>query len=254
MSARRTIALAAAAALLACAGPSRVDSAQRALARELVRRRDWPRAFAVADALCRQRPDAEAYYLRGVVYREQRLDAEAEADLLQAVRADPKHAGAHGAVAILYDLQGRADAALEHHRRAAALAPRDPALLNNLAFSLLVHGRPKEAIEGFREALRLSPTDARIRNNLGLAYAAAGDLTQAAAQFALGGTPAQAKNNLGWAYERRGDAQRAFDLYVDAIRADPVAPGPRENLERVGRALGRAAPTDLPPPTEEASR
>lgn len=248
---RRILAPLAALVLAACAtGPHPdVAGAQRALGRELVQTRDWARAFTVADAMVRERPnDAEGYILRGTVYREQNLLTESEADLKDAVRLAPGSARAHSALAILYDMQGRGDEALEHHRKASELEPREPQYLNNLGFSLFAHGRPREAIKVLREAARSAPADPRIRNNLGFAYAAAGDLTQAAEQFERGGTPAEAKINLGWAYERRGSLTLAFDLYAEAIRIDPTAVRARKNLTRVAHELGRDVPSDVAAP------
>lgn len=238
-------------AFAACAhrAAPNVNGAQRALARELVSRGDWARAFSVADALCRASPrDPEGFLLRGVVYRERNLPVEAEGDLKEAIRLDDRSARAHSALAILFDAQRRADEAVEHHRRAADLEPTSAQYLNNLGFSLFVHGRAREAIEFLQRAVRSAPADARIRNNLGFTYAAMGDMTRAAEQFAYGGTPAEAKTNLGWAYERRGALAQAFELYVDALRMDPGAGPARKNLARVARDLGREAPPELAAP------
>lgn len=235
-------------ALAACATAPRPDvaGAQSALARELIVRRDWARAFAVADALCRAEPErAEGYVLRGIVYRDQNLLSEAEGDLEKAVRLDSKSARAHSALAVLHEAQARPEKALEHHRRAADIEAENPQYLNNLGFSLFAHGRAREAIEVLQRAIRGAPADPRIRNNLGFAYAAAGDLTRAAEQFAFGGTAAEAKVNLGWAYERRGALAQAFDLYVEALRLDPGGAVARKNLTRVARDLGRALPSDV---------
>lgn len=236
-------------ALVGCAVPSKEVRARRALGDELVRRGQWAGAFAVVDQLCRDDPgDAHALTLRGIIYTEQRLLAEAEADLSEAVRLAPKVARAHAALGILHDTQRRSEAALLHHRRAAELAPRDPGYLNNLGFSLFASGRPREAVPILHEALRSAPADARIRNNLGFAYAATGDLTSAAQQFELGGAPAQARNNLGFAYERRGALAQAYQLYLDAVLLEPSFRVARENLLRVAASLGRDVPGDARTP------
>jgi Flp pilus assembly protein TadD len=233
----------------ACAGPSKEVRARQALGAELVRRGDWRAAFGVVNELCREDPhDANALMLRGIIYTEQRLLPEAEADLKEAVRLEPKLARAHSALAILYDIEHKPKDAIEHHQRAVELAPRDPGYLNNLAFSLFAAGRPREAIPIFHEALREAPTDVRVRNNLGFAYAAAGDLANAAQQFTIAGSPAAAKNNLAWAYERRGSLAQAYDLYVEAVRLDPADEVARRNLSRVAQALGREVPRDLAGP------
>jgi Flp pilus assembly protein TadD len=220
--------------------------AQRALARELIARKSWAAAFKVADELCRTSPkDPESFLLRGMVYREQKLDREAEADFSEALKLDDGRADAHSALAVLLDGQGRAEEALKQHRRAVELEPRNPSYLNNLGFSLFARGRSRDAVGFFLEALRSAPADARIRNNLGFAYAAQGDLSRAAEQFEFAGPPAQAKNNLGWAYERRGSLVQAFDLYAEALRLEPSASSARQNLTRVARQLGRDVPSEL---------
>jgi Flp pilus assembly protein TadD len=236
---------------LACATAKKPDvaAAQRGLARELLKRGDLPAAFAAADAAVRAHPDdADALAIRGTIYRDQGLRAEAKADLEEAVRLQPDHAGAHSALAVLLEGAGESEASLAHHRRAAELEPRNAGYLNNLAFSLFVRGKPRDAIPVYHEALRASPFDARIRNNLGFAYAAAGDFASAAEQFERGGSPAYAKNNLGYAYERRGSAGQAFDSYVEAVRLDPGLQIARQNLERVSRQTRRDLPSDLPQP------
>jgi Flp pilus assembly protein TadD len=230
----------------ACAGSrqsAEVASAQRGLARELMRQRAWPRALAVADALCRADPhDVEARYLRGVAFLEQGMDAPAEVDLVEVVRLDARHAAAHSALGTLYDRQRRPAEGLEHHRRASEIEPRSADYLNNLGFSLFAHGRPRDAVSALERALRIAPADARVRNNLGFAWAAAGDLARAAAEFDVAGPPAQARNNLAWAYEQRGMRERAIELYAEASALDPSAGKPRDNLDRLSRELGRAAP------------
>ena len=237
------------AAVAGCAhgGPKPdIVGAQRQLAAELIQRRDWASAFAVADGLCRTAPrDPDGWLLRGIVYREQGMLPEADGDLKEALRLDSRSARAHSAIAILYDAQKRPDEAMEHHRRAADLDATNPQYLNNLGFSLFAHGRPKEAAETLLRAARFAPADPRIRNNLGFAYAAMGDLTRAAEQFAYGGSPSDAKTNLGWAYERRGALAQAFDLNVEALRLDPGAATARRNLARVAHDLGRSPPPDV---------
>ncbi len=236
----------------ACAGAqvkhSDTYGARKGLAEEFVRRADWPRAFALVDGLHREDPrDAEVLALRGVIYREQKLNREAEADLAEAVKLNPDYALAHSNLAILLDQQGRGEEAVEHHRRATALEPQNAGYVNNLAFSLFVHGKSREAIPVFHQALRLDPTNPRIRNNLGFAYARAGDFPHAAEHFAMGGPPAEAKNNLGYAYQVGNNFAQAFDSYVEALRLQPGLTRARQNLNEVARRLGRPIPADLPP-------
>jgi len=239
-------------ALSACAGMrvkhSETFGARKGMAQELVRRSDWPRAFGMVDALFREDPkDPEVLALRGVIYREQKLLKEAEADLGEALELKRDYAFAHSNLAILLDMEGRGQEALEHHRRAAELERQNAGYVNNLAFSIFAHGKPREAIPIFHEALRLDPTNPRIRNNLGFAYARAGDFPRAAEQFAMAGQPANAKNNLGYAYQAASNWAQAFDSYVEALRLEPGLSRARQNLHEVARRLGKPVPADLPP-------
>jgi Flp pilus assembly protein TadD len=244
-----TVATASAAGCATTAESSRqaaTFSARKQLTRELVARREWATAFANANDLHRLQPeDAEVLVLRGIVYREQQMPGEAEADLRAALAEDGKSADAHAALAILLDTSSRGVEAETHHRRAVELQPKSSALLNNLGFSLLTRRKNKEALEVLRRAARLDPTARRVRTNLGFAYAALGDLPRAASEFDMGGAPAEAKNNLGFAYESRGDLGNAFDLYVGALRADPHCGRARQNLAHVAGKLGREIPPEL---------
>jgi Flp pilus assembly protein TadD len=228
------------------------DIARLRLARELTERGDWGRAFELLDDIHRQHPDdAEVLILRGIVYREKGLFADAEVDLRAALRALPNSAEAHAALGILYDVQLRPAAEAEH-REAVRLSPNNPAYLNNLGFSLFLRQHFKEAITEYEKAARLAPLSHRVRTNLGFAYAALGDLPRASREFAMGGTEAEAKNNLGFAYERRGDLSNAFDLYLASVRIDPGAARARSNLVHAAVVLGRPVPPEAVPPPKAA--
>jgi len=239
---------------LGCAGtkeaqrPGAGYTARNKIAHELVSRGDWARAFAMLDELHREKPDdAEVLTLRGIVFRERGLFADAETDLKAALKLTPESADAHAALGILYDVQLRPDAEAEH-RTAVKLAPNNPAYLNNLGFSLYLRQKFKEAISVYESAARLAPLSRRVRTNLGFACAATGDLRRAAREFQMGGTEAEAKNNLGFAYERRGDMANAYDLYVEAVRLDPKAERARSNLVHAAVVLGRPVPPEAVPP------
>jgi Flp pilus assembly protein TadD len=242
------LAVASGCATMSSGGKPDTFQARKQLTRELIARQDWREAFFYADQLHRERPkDAEVLVLRGTVYREQGLPAEAEADLRQALAREADLAEAHAALGLLLDANGRGKEGEEQHRKAVALAPENSAYLNNLGFSLFLRGKHAEAIKVYLQAARLDPTNRRIRTNLGFAYAASGDWPRAAQEFDRGGaTPAQAKNNLGFAYERRGDLGTAYGLYVEAVRLDPTLEKARVNLLAVAAKLGRPLPDDLP--------
>jgi len=224
------------------------DVARMSMARELVQRADWAGAFPLLCQLHQQRPDdPEVLALRGIVYRERGLYAEAETDLRAALKLAANLAEAHAALGILFDVQMRPGAEAEH-REAVRLQPNNPAFLNNLAFSLFLREHYKEAITMYEKAARLAPLSHRVRTNMGFAYAAIGDLPSAAREFRMGGSEVDAANNLGFAYERRGDMANAYTLYLQAVRSDPSAARARSNLMHAALVLGRPIPDDLPAP------
>ena len=227
--------------------------ARSKIAHELVARGDWPQAFAMLDDMHRDRPDdADVLTLRGIVFRERGLFADAEGDLKAALKLTPESADAHAALGILYDVQMRPEAEAEH-REAVRLAPKNPAYLNNLGFSLYLRQQYKEAVSVYEAAARLAPLSRRVRTNLGFACAALGDLRRAAREFQMGGTEAEAKNNLGFAYERRGDMANAYELYVEALRLDPTVARARSNLVHAALVLGRPVPPEPETPKFEAA-
>lgn len=240
----------------ACAtagGKGDTFEARKRLTRELIARQDWPTAFAYADEMHRERSgDAEVLALRGTIYREQGLPAEAETDLKQALALRPDLAEAHAALGIIYDSTRRGELAETHHRRATALVPVSPSYLNNLGFSLLLRKKNREAIEILHQAARLAPTNRRIRTNLGFAYAASGDLPRASKEFLLSGNRSEALNNLGFAYEQRGDLNNAYNSYVEAVRLDPKSSRARNNLIHVAQKLGKPVGDEIPPQAEPA--
>ena len=248
---RRTLLLAAAlAAGCATAAPANkpatpADVARMEMAQQLVARGDWNAAFPLLNDIHRQRPtDAEVLTLRGIVYRERGLYADAEADLRDALKLAPELAEAHASLGILFDVQMRPGAEAEH-REAVRLQPNNPAFLNNLGFSLFLREHFKDAIKEYEKAARLAPLSHRVRTNMGFAYAAIGDLPSAAREFRMGGSEVDATNNLGFAYERRGDMANAYDLYLQAVRLDPSAVRARTNLSHAALVLGRQLPADV---------
>jgi len=232
-------------------------AARKKLTAELSARGEYATAFSYADGMHRERPrDPEVMVLRGIIYREKGMSAEAEADLQEAVRLDDGVADAHAALGILYDLTRRPERAEPEHRRAVALASNNPGYLNNLGFSLFLHGKTEEAIAYFARAARLDPTNRRVRTNLGFALASKGNLRGAAREFDFGGSRAEARNNLGFAYERRGDLTHAYDLYREASDLDPASVRARANLAHAATALGRdlgPAGTSLTSPDSPAT-
>ena len=201
------------------------------------------------DELHRERPeDADVLTLRGIVYRERGLFADAEADLKAALKVDARLGGRRTRRSASSTTSRCGPRQRPSTARRSRPRPTTPPSSTTSASRCILRQHYKEAITTYESAARLAPLSPRVRTNLGFAYAALGDLRRAAREFQMGGTEAEAKNNLGFAYERRGDMANAYELYVEALRLDPKAdaralePGSRRARARpTGSARGDAA-------------
>lgn len=77
----------------------------------------------------------------------------AEREAREALKEDPDSADAHTLMAVIDGRRGRAEEAGEHYRRAAELAPRQPAELNNYGAWLCANGRHAESLKWFDQVM-----------------------------------------------------------------------------------------------------
>ncbi len=111
----------------------------------------------------------------------------------------------------------------------------------NLGRELSVAGRNADAIEHYRRALALAPTHADAYIGLGIALEAQGQYEAAAQHYVwaieLRPQNARAYYNLGLAMEAMGRLAEARTALVQALKWNPDLSGAREALNRVDRAM-----------------
>ncbi len=114
-----------------------------------------------------------------------------------------------------------AGAALEHARKAIALAPAHPGLNCALGRLLLKSGEPSEAVACFRRALAADPSLPAARAGLADAYAGAGDLRRAieAMEPVVRADPDGSWHYrlAGW-YRQTGQAEKAKEAFAATAR------------------------------------
>jgi Flp pilus assembly protein TadD len=177
--------------------------------------------------------DPEPFLLMGQAYVQLGVPDSAREMFERALARDPKLAGAHAALGVIYDGARDHVRAETEHRAALGQRPSDPAYHNNLGFCLYLQGRYGEAVRAYELALALDAGSRRAHNNLGFAYGRLGDYSRAYAHFKLAGVPAQAENNMGLVHEASGDREGATDFYRAALAADPKLDEARANLLRL---------------------
>lgn len=116
-----------------------------------------------------------AYFVTGLVFREQRRYREALAQARKAIELDPSYANAHILLATLLYYTGQAQAGLELVKKAMKLNPHHP---YNYPFHLgqayFILGQYQQAIDAFEKGLESNPSSERLHVWLAAAYAQIG--------------------------------------------------------------------------------
>jgi serine/threonine protein kinase/Flp pilus assembly protein TadD len=129
-------------------------------------------------------PDlASAHVTLGDLYTRTAQNDLASHELDEALRLDTFNAGAYGALANLYEHQGRAALVEPSLLKAVSFAPDDWNLVQQLGEHYLVAGKWNQAAEQYHHAADLTPDNPRPYNNLGLAYRGMDRLDESAAAF-----------------------------------------------------------------------
>ena len=100
---------------------------------------------------------------------------EAEVLYRQVLGRDPNHADATHFLGLIAQQSGKTDAALQHMRRALALAPNNPVFHINLAIVLQELREYDQAISHCRTAIALRPTYSEGHANLGAVLSSSGN-------------------------------------------------------------------------------
>lgn len=234
--ARRAVAVAAAAILIAAYG-----------AATLRRNRDWRDARTLYESLVPLAPEsvrvrvdlAGAYQEAGEVDRARALYEET----IRRWPDAPETADAWNNLGNIEREAGRLDAALAAYERALAANPRNVSALNGRALALQQLGRSDDAERALVTALAIAPESAVTHSNLGNLYFRRNAPDRARDEYRaavrLDPDYAEAHNNLGSAYFRLGRPDLAAEQYRRALQLSPRLEDARRNLAVVDQARAR---------------
>lgn len=165
---------------------------------------------------------------------------DAEARLRKAVGLSGADWQSWNALGVVLDARHAWIESRQAYGQALALAPEQPAVLNNAGYSLILQGRAHEAREMLVKARSLAPDDQRIATNSQIADGMAGFYPKKKATKETDAQWAVRLNNAGYGAMLVGDLPKARSLFARAIKAsDTHYEAAERNLARVENALGK---------------
>ena len=160
-----------------------------------------------------------------LTWRQTRIWHDSTALWSRVLEVDDESATGHVGLANVLFKQNRVDEAIEHARRAVAIAPGYAQAHNDLGVGLALQGRHEDAIEQYELALAIEPKNDEARSNWGVAMARRGDLDGAIVQYrsALTANPDNADAHVNWgnALVRSNRPEEAIEHYREALRIRP---------------------------------
>jgi Flp pilus assembly protein TadD len=128
---------------------------------------------------------------------------------------------AYNGLGIIADLQGDPLKAENFFKKANALLPNSPELLNNIGFALYSANKLDEAGSYYNEALAIDPGYKKAIYNYALLQARLRKYEQAYSIFAKVSSSAEASNNTGYVAMMNGDFAEANHYLQEAIKSSP---------------------------------
>jgi Flp pilus assembly protein TadD len=181
-----------------------------------------------------------AHHALGMALDRQGRLAEAISEYRATIRARSNYALAYNNLAVDLNQQGHRDEARKELETAMKIEPTYADPYNNMGMILEEEGRYDEALRLFQHAVKLNPNLPNPNYNLGNSLGRKGLYEEAAKAFqrviALRPNDAEAHNNLGFMLERQGRLAEATQEYLRAAQLKPDYPRAHYNL---GLALAR---------------
>jgi Flp pilus assembly protein TadD len=147
-------------------------------------KREYDRAaLELEQALAAESDRPEGQLLLGKALRELGQLTEAEAPVREAIRLDPKTAGAYSTLSGILAEQDRYEAAIEAANIAIAQDGRDGDAHATLSFALARQGQFDQAIAAAQKALTLDPNLSTAYNAWGIVLANQGDYVEAQRKY-----------------------------------------------------------------------
>lgn len=187
----------------------------------------------------------EAHHGLGMIHLHRKAYAMADESLKRSImlllQKDEKHpmlVDTYNSLGIISDLRSDFSLAMLYYKEAEQLAPRNPAIANNLGYSYYMQEQWQSAEAAFSRALQADSEYSPAWRNLGLTYARQQRYDEALHALEQTMNQHQAYNDIGYICMISGHYQDAARFFRKAIDSNPkyyqVA---QQNLTRVKRLL-----------------
>lgn len=164
---------------------------------------------------------AEACRLTAIELAAHEKDEHAIAQFEQARKLDPDMEGIAHPLAVLYDRQGRLDAAQREYEHALKESSRDADIHNDYGYFLYSRGDQDAARTHLERALKLNNEHPKVRINLAMVEATQGKYDAAFQLFEEALGPAAAHHNIGLLKMRAGRQAEGLASLKQASVIDP---------------------------------
>ena len=189
------------------------------------------RAISRLKSILEEKPSHPfAHELLAEVYITKKQYPDAEKELLEAVKADPKWNVPYRNLANLYLVRGEFPKAEEIYKRGLQAMPEDAELLLHLAQSYEATRDAYKAIITYEQLLQKYPSFEMAANNLASLLADrkgdASSLKRAKAlaqHFETSPQPAF-RDTLGWVYYKSGETDKAVTMLKEVVKQAPAIP------------------------------
>ena len=149
--------------------------------------------------------------------------AEAERQLREALRIDPRNIDVHGNLASLYVKRKNYDAAIREYAEINRLCPQNAKAYSQLAHALELQGNLADAELWLRRAIEMEPASVSMHKGLGLIQQMQGEAAEALENYAVVRRfrpgDVEVTNNMAWIYathpqDQLRDGAKAVDLLL----------------------------------------
>lgn len=184
---------------------------------------------------------AEAYFMRGIIYRTDYYDTgrkeswdRAVSSFQTTVEQDPDYYSAYIEMGVMYD-QIKSDLAMEYYNSALDIYPESQEAWYNIGMYHQTRGEVDQALTAYKKINAIDSTWADPYYNQGYIHLVLTEKLDSAIHYLILATDRdpmyfQAYNNLGLAYELSGDIPNAKKYYQKAIDANPDFQLAKDNL------------------------